>query len=98
MSYFILPGISKLLNSCRLIFHDIHHDFLFKLLFSKILLGIPSEDQTVWIHFVWPDLGLNCLPRLSADNNGRQEVNELCLHMIDMYLFFVDLDYCRIPV
>ena len=26
--------------------------------------------------FVRPDLGPNCLPRLSADDNGRQKVNK----------------------
>ena len=27
---------------------------------------------------VGPDLGPNCLPRLSADDTGRQRVKELC--------------------
>ena len=38
-----------------------------------------SECQTVWIQiradiFVGPDLGPNCLQRLSADNTSRQRV------------------------
>ena len=45
--------------------------------FEKILSGIPPECQTVWTltrpeesarQIVWPDLGPNCLPRLSVDN------------------------------
>ena len=47
-------------------------DFKKKKLFQKIISGIPSEWQTVWIHnkaqhSVGPDLGPNCLERLSAD-------------------------------
>ena len=37
--------------------------------------GSRSERQTVWIqirHFVGPDLGPNCLQRLSADDTSRQ--------------------------
>ena len=34
--------------------------------------AIPSESQTVWIHF---DLGPNCLQRLSSDDTSRQRVN-----------------------
>ena len=45
--------------------------------FKKILSEIPSECQTVLdpdqaLQFVGPDLGPNCLPRLSADDTGRQ--------------------------
>ena len=32
-----------------------------------------DPDQTP--RFFWPDLGPNCLPRLSADDTGRQRVN-----------------------
>ena len=32
-----------------------------------------DPDQT---RFVWPDLGPNCLQRLSADNTSRQRVNQ----------------------
>ena len=43
---------------------------------KKILSGISSECQTVWT-LVGPDLGPNCLPRLSADNTGRQRVKQV---------------------
>ena len=43
--------------------------FFSKLTLWKILSGIPSECQTVWtLIIVGPDLGPNCLPRLSADD------------------------------
>ena len=50
-------------------------------LFEKILSGIPLECQTVLDpdqarQFVGPDLGPKCLPRLSADDTGRQRVNK----------------------
>ena len=46
------------------------------LLFLKLILhtGIPSECQLVWIHNVGPDLGPNCLQRLSADET--KELNK----------------------
>ena len=45
-------------------------------LFRKILSGILSECQTVWIQIrTDTDLGPNfCLQKLSADNTGRQRV------------------------
>ena len=54
-------------------------DFFQNLLFENILSGIPSKCQTVWTlikpdHSSGPDLGPNCLPRLSADDTGRQRV------------------------
>ena len=36
-----------------------------------------SLDPDQARHFVVPDLGPNCLPRLSADDNSRQRVNSL---------------------
>ena len=36
--------------------------------------------------FVGPDLGPNCLPRLSADDTGRQKVN-IC--SVVAFLFFI---------
>ena len=36
-----------------------------------------SLDPDQARRFVGPDLGPNCLPRLSADNTGRQRVNTL---------------------
>ena len=53
------------------------YGFFFKLFFfSKHLSGIPSECQTVSIQirpdiFFGPDLGPNCLQRLSADDKNR---------------------------
>ena len=35
-----------------------------------------SLDPDQARRFVGPDLGPNCLPRLSADDTGRQRVNE----------------------
>ena len=37
------------------------------------LSGIPSECQTIWMK-IGPDLGLNCLQRLSANNTNWQKV------------------------
>ena len=37
---------------------------------SKIL--DPGQAR----HFVWPDLGLNCLQKLSADDTSRQRIYE----------------------
>ena len=56
-----------------------HLLILFQDPFEKILSGIPSECQTVWtlirpLRFVGADLGPNCLPRLTADDTGRQRV------------------------
>ena len=53
-------------------------DFFQNLLFRKILLGISSEcqrgkDPDHALHFVEPDLGPNCLQRLSADDTRRQK-------------------------
>ena len=49
--------------------------------FQKILSGIPSVsnnlDPDQARHFVGPDLGPNCLQRLSADNTSKQRVNPL---------------------
>ena len=52
-------------------------DFFQNQLFRKIILGLPSECQTLLDpdqaqRFVEPDLGPNCLQRLSADGTGRQ--------------------------
>ena len=55
-------------------------DFFPNHLFRKKNSGIPSvsnsldPDQSQ--HFVWPDLGTNCLQRISADDNIRQRVQE----------------------
>ena len=34
-----------------------------------------SFDHDQARRFIWPDVGPNCLPRLSADDSGRQRVN-----------------------
>ena len=46
------------------------------LLFRKILSGgIPSECQTIWTQ-IGPDLGPNCLQRLSSVATSRHRVNQ----------------------
>ena len=55
----------------------------FKINFRKILSGIPSVSNNLdpdhARHFVGPDLGPNCLQRLSADDTSRQRVkNFIC--------------------
>ena len=37
--------------------------------------------------FVWPDLGPNCLPRLSADDTGRQK--SLIVYALHMHIFLL---------
>ena len=67
-------------------------------LFQKILSETLSECQTVWIqtrtHNVSPDLGPNCLQRLSAD--GR--VKELIYHFdfIKLTMFWTTWPLCFI--
>ena len=34
-------------------------------------------EKELRIRFIGPDLGLNCLPKLSADNTGRQRVKDI---------------------
>ena len=57
-------------------------DFFFKInFFKKNLSGIPGPSVLNSLipdeakSFVGPDLGPNCLQRLSADNTSRQRVN-----------------------
>ena len=38
-----------------------------------------SLDPDQARRIVWPDLGPNCLPRLSADDTGRQRFNRIFL-------------------
>ena len=53
-------------------------DFFQHQFFFKILSGIPSVSNSLdpdqARHFVVPDLGQNCLQRLSADNTRKQRV------------------------
>ena len=66
--------------ACFLLYADFFHNQLLR----KNLSGIPSDCQTLWIQ-IWLDIlsghmGLNCLDRLSAEDNCLQRIN----------LFFVD--------
>ena len=68
------------------------HVFCRLLIFvSKNLLGIPSEFHIDWT-LIRPDdlsdLGQNCLPKLSADDTGRQNLR-LSLVYIKFYLSHV---------
>ena len=46
------------------------------LCFQKILgITITVTNQLGFLSFVWPDLGPNCLQRLSAEDTSRQRVN-----------------------
>ena len=50
-------------------------DFFTKSSYQKILSGIPSVsnslDSDQAQQFVWPNLGPNCLQRLTADDTGK---------------------------
>ena len=67
----------KLLSAYWVFFHAFlsSADFFSKLIFSKILSRIPSVpnslDPDQARQNVGPDLGPNCLQRLSADNTSR---------------------------
>ena len=45
----------------------------------------PDQAQ----HFVGPDLGPNCLQRLSADNAGRQKVNMIYIGSILINIYTI---------
>ena len=47
------------------------------LIFFKIKLGSVTQFNQAQ-HFVTPDLGTNCLQRLSADDTSRQRVKNKC--------------------
>ena len=59
--------------------------FFLKLLFPKNLSGLPSASNSLdpdqAQHFVWPDLGPNCLQRLQADDIGKERGKEICIHV-----------------
>ena len=65
-------------TACWVILHAflLSTDFFQHKFFRKILSGLPSECQTVWIQLRpnKPDLGPNCLQRLSADNTCQKEL------------------------
>ena len=49
-----------------------------------------SLDPDQARRIVGPDLGPNCLPRLSADDTGRQRVKQMLdLHVVSNYLLFI---------
>ena len=48
------------------------HAFLLAVDFFKNISGIPSEFKTVLIRNLGPDLGQNCLQKLSADGTNRK--------------------------
>ena len=78
-SYVLLQQLQPLLFVCLVILHAflLSADLFQNQLFRKILSGIPSVCQAVRIQirrFVGPDLGPNCLLRLSADNTSGQRV------------------------
>ena len=53
-----------------------------------------SLDPDQARQFAGPDLGPNCLPRLSADDTGRQRVNgKSCPQSFSLLLFSV-VGYC----
>ena len=67
-------------SACWVIFHDFCHMLIIlkiNVFLKKILSGIPLECQTVCNEIrpdiVWPDLGPNCLQRLSVINNKQAE-------------------------
>ena len=61
---------------------------------EKILSGIPSECQTVWIQI---SLCPNCYQRLSADNTSRQRVNSPIKGIVRAYMYvkFMIMHSCR---
>ena len=55
-------------------------DFIQNQLFQKNTFRVSNSlDPGQARHFVGPDLGPNCLQRLSADDTSRQRVNVLYL-------------------
>ena len=83
-----MPYISSSINDIQLfaswvILHAFlsSADFFQNQLLREILSQIPSVsnclDPDQARHFVGPDLGPNCLQRLSADDTSRQRVKEI---------------------
>ena len=72
----------------------------FKSTFRKIISGIPSECQTVWIQIrtVGPDMGKNCLQRLSADDTSNNmmtltlcHINNVNCFSLECFLHYINL-------
>ena len=65
-------------------------DFFQNQLFQKLLSRIPSVsnslDRDQARHFVGPDLGPNCLQRLSEDGTRRQYVNSYMYNFLPVSL------------
>ena len=59
--------------SCRLLIFS--KSFVFEKFFQEYHLSVKQIDPDQARRFVGPDLGPNCLPRLSADDTRRQRVN-----------------------
>ena len=58
---------------CRLLIFS--KSFIFEKFFQEYHLSVKQIDPDQARRFVGPDLGPNCLPRLSADDTRRQRVN-----------------------
>ena len=85
------------------IFHGFFSHFLIffqNKLFRKILSGILSECQC----FVRPDLGPNCLQKLSADVTRRYRVKRYAymdwyMYTLEVIIFYISmLHYANIPI
>ena len=80
-----------MISCCLLIFFQTNF-------YKKNLTAIPSGCQKDWIqirarHFVWPDLGPNCLQRLSAVGITCKNLNETMIdysHIYIMFLLYLD--------
>ena len=46
----------------------------FKVFFEKLFQEYHQSVKTVWIQFIGPDLGTNCLQWLSAEDSDKQRV------------------------
>ena len=67
--------------------------FFFKKFFQECHQSVKQFDPDQAQHFIGPDLGPNCLQRLSADDTRRQKVGQLipnkkpCCNAIDLTCF-----------
>ena len=88
MELFCTMYCTVLTIECRVILHAFYRLLFFfqNQPFPKILSGIPSECHRDWTLIrpdnVGPDLGSNCLLRLSADGTSIQRVNTTVICMI----------------
>ena len=64
---------------------------LFEKLFQEYNQSLNSLDPDQARHFVWPDLGPNCLQKLSADRTSRQSYLFVCFcHLADNFYKLFD--------